>query len=116
MKVIIAGTRSHSLEPDKMQELVDKSGLEVTELVCGMAKGVDISAKFWALEKGIPYKKFHPDWATMGKSAGHERNRRMAEYADALIAIWDGQSKGTANMIQTMQSLNKKIVIFRYSP
>lgn len=35
-----------------------------------------------------------------GKKAGIFRNIAMAEYAHALIAFWDGESKGTAHMIQ----------------
>ena len=31
--------------------------------------------------------------------AGFERNAYMAERIDALLAIWDGRSKGTKHMI-----------------
>ena len=41
------------------------------------------------------------DWDLDGKSAGFKRNVKMAEYADALVAFWDGESKGTKHMIET---------------
>ena len=44
-----------------------------------------------------------------GKAAGHVRNKKMAEYGDALLLIWDGKSKGSANMKKEMQKLNKPI-------
>jgi hypothetical protein len=37
----------------------------------------------------------------------------MADYADALIAIWDGKSKGTKNMIKQMEKSGKKAFIFK---
>lgn len=37
----------------------------------------------------------------------------MAGYADALIAIWDGKSRGTAHMIETMKKLGKPTFVFR---
>jgi hypothetical protein len=38
-----------------------------------------------------------------GKAAGYLRNEKMAEAVDALIAVWDGGSKGTKHMIYTAQ-------------
>ena len=52
---------------------------------------------------GIPIRYFPADWQTLGKSAGYQRNTQMAQYADALVAFWDGRSKGTKHMIDTAQ-------------
>jgi hypothetical protein len=49
-----------------------------------------------------------------GKSAGPIRNRAMAEYAGALIAIWDGSSRGTLNMIETAKKLELKVFIYNF--
>jgi hypothetical protein len=41
----------------------------------------------------------------------------MAEYADALLLIWDGESKGSLNMKQRMIGLKKpvyEVVLKRY--
>ena len=38
----------------------------------------------------------------------------MAEYGDMLIAFWDGESKGTKNMIDTSKRLGLKVFIQKY--
>lgn len=38
----------------------------------------------------------------------------MAEYADALIAFWDGKSKGTKNMIEEAEKRNLKVIVKNY--
>ena len=37
----------------------------------------------------------------------------MAEYGDALIAVWDGKSRGTQNMIDIMKAFGKPVYVFR---
>lgn len=102
MKVIIAGSRSIT-EPHLMLEAIYKSEFRITEVVSGMAVGVDRLGVWWANHKKIPVKKFYPDWKYLGKSAGIIRNQEMALYADALIAVWDGKSRGTRHMIKYMR-------------
>jgi len=70
-------------------------------------------AEEWARENGIPIKRFPADWDKHGKAAGPIRNRAMAEYADALLAVWDGESKGTANMILEMHRMGKPVFVWR---
>ena len=52
---------------------------------------------------------FLADWDQFGKSAGYKRNIQMAEHADALIAIWDGKSKGTMHMITEACKRNLRV-------
>jgi len=87
---------------------------EVTEVVSGTARGVDQGGELWASVQGRPVKRFPADWDTYGKSAGHRRNAEMAKYADALVAIWDGKSRGTANMIS--EARKRGLVVFIYLP
>ena len=54
------------------------------------------------------------DWDLDGKSAGFKRNVKMAEYADALVAFWDGESKGTKHMIETAKEKGLDIRIKHY--
>ena len=42
------------------------------------------------------------------------RNGEMAEYADMLIAFWDGKSVGTQDMINKMKKLGKEVKIIYY--
>ena len=99
MKVIIAGGRT-IIEPSHIIYAIEQSCFSMTEVVCGEAAGVDTMGKRWAEWHGIPWASFPANWDRHGKGAGHIRNGEMAAYADALIAIWDGKSRGTANMIE----------------
>ena len=55
--------------------------------------------------------RFEPDWDRYGRGAGFRRNTEMAEHADALVAVWDGASRGTKHMIDTMRRLGKKVYV-----
>ena len=98
MKVIIAGSRDIT-DMALVEHAIRESRFRISEVVCGMARGVDALGKEWAEDRNIPVMPFHADWSVHGKAAGYKRNSAMAEYADALIAVWDGRSKGTRNMI-----------------
>jgi hypothetical protein len=112
MKVIVAGSRNIFKEIlGKERLIIEESGFEITELVCGMCQGVDLVFFNWANESDIIIKEFPANWNLYGKSAGPIRNKEMAQYANCLIAIWDGVSKGTKNMINEMKKLNKKVYI-----
>lgn len=111
MKVIIAGSREiTSYQVVKDAWLTSEFGM--TEVVSGGARGVDRLGEKLAEELSLPVQKFIPDWE-LGKGAGYVRNKAMANYADALIAVWDGVSKGTKNMIDEMKKLGKPVHIRR---
>ena len=67
-------------------------------MVSGTARGVDSLGEAWAKHNNIPIKQFPADWTKHGKSAGYLRNQIMAEYAEACIVFWDGESKGAKHM------------------
>jgi hypothetical protein len=115
MKVIIAGSRDFN-DYDRLRSYCDhvlQNQTEV-EIVSGAARGADQMGERYANEKGYPIKRFKPDWDRLGKSAGYVRNSDMAEYADALIAFWDGSSKGSEHMINIATKHNLKIRIYKY--
>ena len=64
----------------------------------------------WADYNDLPCDKYKPDWDKYGKSAGYIRNTIMADNAEALLALWDGLSKGTKNMIEVAE--NKGLEVF----
>lgn len=111
MKVIIAGSRGIT-SIYTVEDAVKLSCFEVTEVVCGMARGVDFLGMTWAESNDIPVKKMPADWDNHGRGAGFIRNRLMAEYADALIAIWDGESRGTEHMIRTAKAVGIKLFVY----
>lgn len=81
-----------------------------TEIVISHTEGVNSIGEFVAQFYNIPVKRFIPDWDTLGKMVGYVRNVEMTEYVmsgyngglsqkGALLAFWDGKSKGAAHMI-----------------
>ena len=114
-KVIIAGGREFNnfgyLE-DELNVLRDGCGIEV---VCGEAKGADELGKEYAFRNSFPVASFPANWAEHGKAAGPIRNKEMAEYADILVAFWDGKSRGTKNMIDAALKYNLEVHVFIFS-
>jgi hypothetical protein len=113
MKVIIAGSR-YGISYETVARFIQLCPihLSISEVVSGCANGVDSHGERWAQENQIPVKRFPADWHNNGKQAGFIRNLEMARYADGLIAIWDGQSKGTKHMIEIAKK--KGLVVYVY--
>jgi hypothetical protein len=103
VKVIVAGSRT-GITQDLVEKVINEFGLDITEIVSGGARGVDTYGELWAQDRDIPITRFKPDWG-QGRTAGKERNWDMGHYADALIAVWDGMSPGTAHMIAVAEVL-----------
>jgi hypothetical protein len=77
-------------------------GTPQPRVIVGGAGGVDTIAERWARRHGIEPDVMRADWNRYGKRAGYVRNVAMLEEGgpDALvIAIWDGQSRGTGHTI-----------------
>ena len=111
MRTIIAGSRDIT-DYSFVSDIVSNSGISITFIISGGARGVDRLGIRYAKEKRIPFKVFEPDWDTFGKSAGNIRNCKMGDNADALIAIWDGVSRGTKHMIN--YAMNSKRILKVY--
>lgn len=115
MKVIIAGGRDFNnygllfLECEAFL-----LGLGGVEIVSGGANGADKLGERFARDKGYKVTQFPADWDKFGKSAGYRRNKEMAQYADILIAFWDGMSKGTGHMIDLANFHKLKVHIINY--
>lgn len=110
MKVIIAGSREFMDFPllfSKCEEILEHES--DIEIVSGTAKGADKLGEHYASLKGYGVARFPADWDKHGKAAGFLRNKEMAEYADVLIAFWNGESKGTKHMIDLAESKGLKI-------
>ena len=115
-KVIIAGGRDFS-DYEFLKLTMDHLLSNITSeigIVCGMAKGADLLGKRYANEKGYKVFCFPADWSSFGKSAGFVRNEEMAQNADALVAFWNGKSRGTQHMIKTAERYKLKIRVKNY--
>lgn len=114
MKTIIAGSRDNIEYRDVLSAMEECPwSSEITEVVSGKARGVDTLGEQWAIENNISIKEFPADWKKFGRSAGIKRNEQMGDYADALIAVWDGESRGAKHMID--YSKNKGLRVFVYN-
>jgi hypothetical protein len=111
MKTIIAGSRTIK-DYLIIEHAIKESGFKITEVVSGCAPGVDRLGEKWAEKHGVPIKRFPADWDSFGRAAGAIRNGQMAEYAGALIAIWDGISSGTEDMIKKAQKRGIKGFVY----
>lgn len=125
MKVIIAGSRGiNNISFVKIS--VKESGFDITEIVSGTARGIDLLGEEFAKNNKINIKRFPADWHDLtfpdaviktnpyGKydaKAGHRRNQKMADYADALICIIKNNSSGSMDMVRRMKKLGKPVYI-----
>lgn len=107
-KIIIAGSRTFN-NYDFVSKLLNTLDFSDAIIVSGHASGVDSLGERYANEHEIELKVFPADWNKYGKSAGPIRNRQMAEYADVLILFWDGESRGSKNMLETAKKFNLEI-------
>lgn len=112
MKLIIAGGRDID-DAGLVQFAIEDSGWgpSVTEVVSGGTPGVDSAGEAIAALHGIRVQRFPAEWHLHGRAAGPIRNEKMAIYGDRLIAIWDGSSRGTKNMIDQMKRLGKPVFV-----
>jgi hypothetical protein len=102
MKVIICGSRTvtdYGLVAEIIHAVEQLLGYPFSEIVSGTASGVDSIGAKYGKSACIPVKEFPADWNKYGRRAGYLRNAEMVKYADALIAIWDGKSRGTKHAI-----------------
>ena len=77
-------------------------------------RGADYWAKLAAQALKLRYMGVPAEWSTHGKAAGPMRNAYMAEHGSGLLAFWDGESKGTGNMIGEMKRRSKPVRIVEY--
>lgn len=117
-RVIIAGGRyfnNYQLLKERCDfYLQSKKRSHNVIIVSGHASGADSLGEQYANEEGFDTQLFPADWNKHGKAADPIRNAEMAEVADALIAFWDGKSRGTANMIQLAKDKGLKVAIVYY--
>ena len=116
-KVIIAGCRDfadYELLKEKCDFYLQNKKPEIIVIVSGHASGADTLGERYAQERGYETEIYPADWKTNGRAAGPIRNAQMATVADALIAFWDGKSRGTKNMIDTATKRGLQVAVVRY--
>lgn len=110
MKVVIAGSRGIT-DYKIVCDAIKESGFDITRVVSGGARGTDQLGERWAKEHNVPCEVITANWEVDGRSAGLKRNKEMCEVSDALIAIWDGKSRGTSHTIKIAELFKLKIYV-----
>ena len=101
MKVAVIGSRGISA--------VD-IGIHISdgdEIVSGGAVGIDSCAAEYAEKNGLKLTVFLPQYERYGRAAPIIRTKLIVEYADKIVAFWDGKSKGTLSVINYAKKIGK---------
>ncbi|MBQ4324910.1 MAG: DUF2493 domain-containing protein [Clostridia bacterium] len=94
MKVAIIGSRGITVS--NLELYVSQKD----EIVSGGATGVDTCAASYARKHGLKLTVFLPEYERYGRAAPIVRNKLIVDYADKVLAFWDGASKGTLSVIK----------------
>lgn len=129
MKTIIAGGRH--ITKSQFDNAFNQFPYKylITEVVSGVALGVDTFGELWADNNEIVVTPFEAEWNNFdlpfcvikytkngrkyNAAAGVYRNQQMAEYADMLVLIYDGESSGSTDMLN--RATQQKLVIWAYN-
>jgi hypothetical protein len=107
---IIAGSRG-VLDYQRVRQAALDAPWLISLVISGGARGVDLLGERFAREFDLPILQFIPDWQFHGRRAGVLRNIEMAKVAGALVAVWDGASRGTEHMISAMKQAGKPVFL-----
>ncbi|MDB4461475.1 DUF2493 domain-containing protein [bacterium] len=130
-KVIVAGSRNFGYSEDRvfnpkeyafMRAKLDHllANKEHVEIVSGTAWGADRCGELYAKKRGLKVALFPAEWnhtdengnVKINRAAGHIRNRKMGDYADALVAFRKDKSKGTSGMIEYAKKKGLQVRVF----
>lgn len=118
-KLIVAGSRGfadYDLLSRVLFAMADNEFADYDlSIVSGMARGADALGYRFAKDHKIQVYKFPANWNGLGKRAGFIRNTQMGNFADGLLAFWDGQSNGTKHMVDYMHQLKKPVHIINFT-
>lgn len=108
MKVAVIGSRG--LHVDHLEDYLPEG---VTEIVSGGARGIDACAKDYALRHGLKLTEFLPEYEKYGRGVPLRRNITIIEYADFVLAFWDGKSRGTKYVIDNCKKRNIPVAMYQ---
>lgn len=110
MRVAVIGSRTATQKD--YGALLRHIPANTSEIVSGGAQGIDSLARQYAREHGLLLTEFLPDYEAdieNPRAAPLLRNQKIVDYADYILAFWDGRSKGTRYTIQYAHKTNKPV-------
>ena len=108
MKAAVIGSRG--LYVDHLGDYLPEG---VTEIVSGGAEGIDTCAREYAQRHGLKLTEFLPEYEKYGRGAPLRRNITIIEYADFVLAFWDGRSRGTKYVIDNCKKRNIPVAVYQ---
>ena len=102
MRIAIVGSRNITV--NNIGDYI----INADEIVSGGAVGIDKCAAKYAREHGVKLTEFLPEYELYGRAAPIIRNKKIVDYADKVIVIWDGQSKGALSVIKYSRKIGKE--------
>lgn len=116
MKLAVVGSRGFRLRMWLCQVLNARRS-RISMIITGGAAGVDSMAEDWARAHRVSRMILEADWRPGGVldySAGPRRNTLIVEAADSLLAFWDGQSRGTRDVIAKANAKGIPVEVIRF--
>ena len=107
MKTAVIGSRG--LTVTNLEKYLPE---DTKEIVSGGAKGIDTCAKEYALAHNIKLTEFLPNYKQFGRVAPLKRNLQIIEYADIVLAFWDGKSRGTKYVIDNCKTMGVEVKVY----
>ena len=114
MKTAIIGTRTYD-NYTQLCEIISNLEHKPSEIISGGATGADALAERYAKDNDLPLTIHLPNWKEYGKAAGPIRNKTIIEDCEQIVAMWDGQSKGTKHTIDTAKKIGKPTKVVMYA-
>lgn len=115
MKLAVIGSRSFT-DRARLYSVLGAVKTPVNCIVSGGAVGADRMAEEWANERNIETQIFYPDYKAYERRAPLVRNELIVRESDALLAFWDGESRGTKFTIDYAQRNGRAVKIIRFAP
>lgn len=124
MRILIAGSRTlqnytlfKKVVDDYMENWITPFDRDYDiEIITGLAlEGPDNMAIRYARERGHGLIGRPALWDKHGKPAGMIRNGAMSKIAEAAIILWDGESRGTKNMIDLLVKNNIAHLVYIFA-
>lgn len=106
MKLLIIGSRSIT-----DFDLSPYISAEVDTIISGGANGIDSLAEQYADLHRLSKYILRPRYNLYGRAAPIIRNEQMVEMADAVLVVWDGESKGTQYTLKYAEKINKPLTL-----